>query len=253
MNNFDFTTIEIDLKLVARAIAKAAGPDVRDFMSLIDGWDTKNCLRNVVSDRINTNIRDSIQEEGLELHPFKRYGWNGRLLIDRVNKVTLSYCSKSTLSAIPRKRDRNVPHYLQSICHVENAGVIPQFEQMTLPGVVMDSFSDEEYLDDYQEIMGGEVSHGEGYRHIVIVYEADRGEISYIAARLLAPDCSTGAEISLFEYLKPDFRDLTTVEEKNTKKDAHSLVSVKPKLKKKQSAQVASLVSIKRGFVHMCG
>lgn len=95
-------------------------------------------------------------------------------------------------------------------------------------------FSEEEFRNDYDNIMEEEVSFDDGYTHLVVVYEAEHFSITSIAVKLLDPDFRTAQEYSLEDLLKPDFSELTIPEtgDQAQKKDSHNLVSVKSGLKK---------------------
>ncbi len=125
------------------------------------------------------------------------------------------------------------------------------YEQMMLPGVQAEtmSFDEDEYRDDYMLIMGEDITFDDRYRHLVITYETKQGEITYISAKLLDPNCELSQEYSMMDLLKPDYIDLSVdVAEKPAAKDARNLVGVKRSLvEKKGKVQTQEpLVSAKR-------
>lgn len=238
-----FNRIKIDnmkplLTRIVKAVEKGCGEDIREYLMSTDKA-TNNAVRLMRADNINTNLRDSVESETVELKYFNRSAWVGCLLIDRENSVTYTICTKQTLESIPKKPNRRSPHYLQTILHIQNAEVEPPYKQMDLlefmHGVITE-FSDEEYEEDYQKIMDDDLTFDDNYLHIVIVYEAAHYNITSIAMRILDKDCQTAKEYPLTSLLQPDFGELTRQEEKEQKKDAHNLVSVKPGLKKKNDA-----------------
>ena len=247
MENINFNDIKCDLSKIVQAIAKATGPDIREFMATSD-HETDNCIRLLRGDFINTNLRDMV--EGMELHSFKRYSWDGRLLIDRRNNLTYSICTKQTLDAIPKTKDRHIPHYLQTILHIQNTKVKPMYEQMTLPGMGtgITVFDEDEYREDYKKVMGDDLALDDNYTHLVVTYEAEHGEITYIAAKLLDPNCNLSKEWSLMDLLKPDYIDLTVnMGEESKTNDTHDLIAIKPSLIKAKEKQVQEpLVSAKQ-------
>ena len=238
-----FNRIKIDnmkplLTRIVKAVEKGCGEDIREYLMSTDKA-TNNAVRLMRADNINTNLRDSVASETVELKYFNRSAWVGCLLIDRENSVTYTICTKQTLESIPKKPNRRIPHYLQTILHIQNAEVEAPYKQMDLsefmPGVITE-FSDEEYEEDYQKIMDDDLTFDDNYLHLVIVYEAAHYNITSIAMRILDKDCQTAKEYPLTSLLQPDFGELTRQEEKEQKKDAHKLVSVKPGLKKKNDA-----------------
>lgn len=238
------------LRLIVRAVEKGVGEDVREYLNS-NNKATNNAVRLMRADNINTNLRDSVASNTVELKCFNRYGWTGCLLIDREHQVTYTICSKQTLDSIPKKKDRRIPHYLQTILHIQNAEIESVYQQMTLgewfAGVGTD-FPEEEYRHDYEGIMDDDLTFSDKYTHLVIVYEASKLLVSSIAVKLLTPDFQTAQEYSLVNLLKPDFSELTTVENTpEAKKDSHTLVSVKSGLKKPNAEMdtTTSIITVK--------
>ena len=230
---FNVNKNEALLRLIVRAIQKGIGEDIREFMRSNE-MATYNSLRIMRSDKINTNLLNSVAFGPVELKYFKRYGWTGTLLIDRENLITITICTERTLRSIPAKPDRNIPHYLQTILYVQNSKVkaaqmemadfIPEMEQMSW-------FTDDVYRDDYKRIMDDDISFDDGYTHYCITYETERGEIKSIAMRLLDKNFQNAEVYSLNAFLQPDFGELTSEPEQPKKKDAHSLITVKAGIK----------------------
>ena len=248
MEKIDFDAIKNDLCKIGQALAKAVGPDIRLYRATHE-LETYNSIRILRGDYINTNLKAMV--DGMELHTFKRSSWDGRLLIDRRNYLTYSICTKQTLESIPKAKNRHIPHYLQSILHVENADVKPVYKQMILPGMQAEimSFDEEEYRDDYMQVIGEDITFDDRYHHLVITYETKQGEITYISAKLLDPNCELSQEYSMMDLLKPDYIELSVdVAEKPATKDARNLVGVKRSLvEKKGKVQTQEpLVSAKR-------
>ena len=71
-------------------------------------------------------------KDDIDLVPFQRYGWSGRMVIDRKEHITYSIMTEGTLSGVPKKKNRENPHYLQSVLYVENKDCIAKERQMTL-------------------------------------------------------------------------------------------------------------------------
>ena len=248
--SFDYTSMKPQLQLIVKAIQKGAGPDVREYRQATNKV-TNNAVRLMLLDNIFTNIRDCAASETLELKTFKRFGWDGCLLIDRVHKLTFTICTKRTLEGIPRKKDRSIPHYLQSILFVENSDVKSPYVQPNLFGYEPKSqFSEEVLRDDYESIMKEDLSAGDGYHHWCIVYEVFQYDIASISMIKLDKNFLTAEEIKLDDLLKPDFLDLTEVPEEAKVKDVHSLISVKPVLKGVPAAPIKIEVKMMEEDMH---
>ena len=57
-------------------------------------------LAHIRGDYLNNNLCRLDAIEGIELHPFRRYGWEGRILIDRENKITIGVTTQANLQVI---------------------------------------------------------------------------------------------------------------------------------------------------------
>ena len=246
MEHINFEAIKLDLANIMRAIEKAVHSDIQEFI-LNHHLETTNSRCFLRSDFINTNLREILPK--MEMHSFHRSAWEGRILIDRVHRVTYSILTEQTLKVIPQVKDRRMPHYLQSILHVENADVRPQYEPIDLFEEKNENslFSASQYTKDYQEIMGETLSIDNNYIHVVISYTAKQGEIVSATAQVLTPNFAIAREYSLMNLLHPDFINLTEdFAQAGKPQDVHNLVSVKPvvaKLKARKKTQ--KLISIK--------
>ena len=244
MDEFDVIDIQPEIRLIVNALAKAIGPDHRSYLTG-SNMDTNNAIILLRGDFINTNLRDMVVaiNDNLELKHFKRFVWTGSLLIDRKHNITITISARPTLNRIKGVKGRKNPHYLQSMCHVLNGDLKAECKQMTLAdmeGVDFDPpFADEVYEDDFDSIIDAAISQGEGYRHCVIAYEAERLEIKSLSLLILDADLDVVKDISLMDLLQPDFGTLTAevaaMEEAPQKKDAHSLVKVRKDIKSKNS------------------
>ncbi len=244
MDEFNYNTIQPELKSIANAIAKAIGPDTRSYLA-DNNMDTNNAIILLRGDFINTNLRSMVvaTSNNLELKHFKRFVWTGVILIDRNHHITITISARPTLNRIKAVKGRKNPHYLQSMCHVLNGDLKAECKQMTfadMEGVYYDPlFADEVYEDDFDSIMGAAISQSEEYRHYVIAYEAERMELKSLSLITLDADLDIVKDISLMDLLQPDFSSLTaeivTVEETPQKKDSHSLVKVRKDVKSKNS------------------
>lgn len=244
MDEFDVIDIQAELRLIVNALAKAIGPDIRSYFTG-NNMDTNNAIILLRGDFINTNLRDMVADisDSFELKHFKRFMWTGSLLIDRKHKLIITISARSTLNRIKNVKGRKNPHYLQTMCHELNGDLEAECKQITLAdmdGVDFDPpFADEVYEDDFDDIMDAAISQGDGYRHCVIAYEAERLEIKSLSLLFLDSNLNVVREISLMNLLQPDFGTLTAeiapVEEAPQKKDAHSLVKVRKDIKSKNS------------------
>lgn len=222
--------MEPQLRLIVKAIEKGVGEDIREYKRSSQKA-TDNAVRLMRADNINTNLRDNIVSDTIELKFFKRFSWTGCLLIDRLHKLTITICTKQTLHSIPLNKNRHVPHYLQTILHVENEEVEAIPDQPNLFDFPQEErFSDEEYRRDYEKIMEDDITFNDDYRHWVITYEAVNYIVTTISMMKLDKHFQMAKEINLESLLSPDYSELTMAGDVPSKnKDVHSLISVKPK------------------------
>lgn len=242
IDKYNILDMQPELRLVVRALAKAIGPDTRDFIAE-RGWDTFNSLVLVRGDLINTNLRNMVVSDTLELRHFKRYVWTGHLLIDRKHKITITISARSTLNRVKKVNGRKNPYYLQSLCHTLNGDLEANCKQITIAdieGVEMaPPFAEEVYEADFESIVDAAISQGEGYRHCLIAYEAEGFELKSTSLMVLDKDLDVVCEYSIIDLLEPDFGNLTApivgFDETPQKIDAHSLINVKAGLKSKHA------------------
>lgn len=200
--------IEFDVDIIInaiRAIEKAVSEDVP--RQLVENHlETNNYLAFIRGDYINSNLRDFTQSGQGELLPFQRFGWKGRLLVDRWHKLTYSITTISNLNQIPRKH-RQRPHFLQTLLVTENGDLEGCGRQMSM--YEMDQFDADTYQADFDDIINGFFDLSEGYRHCVIAYQAQRDEVTDIKLVLLDSKFAVVEEHSLNDFRRPDFSWLT--------------------------------------------
>jgi hypothetical protein len=199
------------IRKIVYAINKAISDDVPQEIRE-NRLETNNRHIFAVGDYINDNLRKHVVKDEVELLAFNRYAWEGRILIDRANRVTYTISTHQTLKNVIRK-NRNRPHYLQSILYAENNDCEGSPKQLSIgdlyPDFVGSSFDAEELEVDYDKIMQGSISKTDGYKHYIIVYTSNHHTISDIEMLLLDKDFAEVDKISLMEYVNPDFASLT--------------------------------------------
>lgn len=196
---------------IVYAVNKAVSDDVPQVIRE-NRIETNNRHIFATGDYINENLRKHVVKDEIDLIPFKRYAWEGRILVDRVNKVTYTITTHQTLRTVIRK-NRNRPYYLQSILYVENSDCQGTPKQITLgdfyPEIMPTPFEAEELEEDYEKIMQGSISKTDGYKHYIVVYTAEHHTITEIEMLLLDKDFAEVDKLSLMEYVNPDFASLT--------------------------------------------
>lgn len=202
---------EVNMDIVTkaiRAVVKAVSEDVPNELRE-NNLETNNRIGGLRGDWINQNLRDLLPECGT-LHPFSRYGWRGRIIVDHENKTTYSITTRATLLSIWRKH-RSTPHFLQTLLMQENHALYGRYEQTSL--FDMSQFEPSIYEKDFDNIFYGTIDPEDGYRHLVICYEAAKNEVVSATLLFLSPSGNVVSEIDLDEYRKPDFSMLTSDDE----------------------------------------
>lgn len=230
------------LKRIVNAITKALGPDMRDFQETYP-TDTQNGYGLQRGNFINTNLR-SLEKDipDLILKDFSRGPWEGRLLLLRNLKITMSIMTRSTFKSIT-SQVRDWPHYLKTILSIENSGIKSAYDEPSLFNHFSENtqFPRDVYKKDYESITGVESEEISQFTHVVIVYEFDSGEIINMEALLLTPEFKISESRSLMEMVETDFAHLTaeTFPADEIQPDAHSLVKIKNK------DQIVKIINVK--------
>lgn len=225
------------LRRIVYCIEKAIGDDLRQYLRE-NYRETNNAVMLLRGDNINTNLRTNIVKDDVDLVPFQRYGWSGRMVIDRKERITYSIMTEGTLSSVPKKKNRKNPHYLQSTLYVENKDCIAKERQMTLEDFGITIFDADVLERDFDKISQGMINKEEDYKHYIVAYKVENREIRDIKLKLLDKDFNIVDEVSLIQYIKPDFAQLTDVRltevtDEDTKLDKKALVAIKSGIKPK--------------------
>lgn len=202
------------MRRVVYAINKAITEDVPK--ELREHYlETNNRIRFSPGDYINDNLRHHVVKDEIALIPFKRFIYEGRLLVDYENRITYTIATFATLKDAPKKHG-NKPYYLQSLLFAENGDCEGSPKQMTLADYAefkgLEPFTDDEFYEDFESIMQGTISKTDGYRHYIIGYEVEKSAIKNIRLIFLDKDFAEIDSCSLKEYVKPDFVTLTSPE-----------------------------------------
>lgn len=172
--------------------------------------ETTNGVPHQINDWINTNITTHLTNGNIDTITFARHSWQGKIVVDTENYIAYSIMRGKRVRQL-RHEKRERPHYLQTVIAVLNNKFTAGNKQITM--FDMEKVFDEEIINsDYDTIMQGRINSNEGYIHCVIAYETERNEIVDIRILFLDKDFDEIDQISLNDYVKPDFAKLTSVE-----------------------------------------
>ena len=242
----NFPSEEMVIRRIVRAIQKTIEEDMPEFCHE-NHMETMNSIRYVRGDKINDNLRTLVVSDDVILISFKRYSWDGRMLVDLKNRITYTVTTEKNLIAIPKKKNRTCPHFLQSILAVENGDLQGECVQMTL--MPMEQFEDDVLEADYKKIVAGILDLDSGYHHYVVTYAFEKSQLLNVSMELLDKGFNKVNSLSLNDFIRPDFALLTadqsealeeTVEPEKTVRDLVAIKKgVRPELinleEKKQS------------------
>lgn len=219
---------------INKAITQDAPQDMRE-----NRLETNNRHIFALGDHINDNLRKHVVKDDIDLIAFNRYAWEGRILIDRGNRVTYTIFKHQTLETVIKK-PRKKPHYLMTLLYAENGDCEGIPKQMTLgdicPDFKIDAFDEEVLEEDFDKIMQGSISRTDGYKHYIVAYTAKQHEIIKIELLLLDKDFAVVDQLDLIEYVTPDFASLTESQYGETEELGEPEQEVKPSLVKLRSA-----------------
>ncbi|MBN1057071.1 DUF5986 family protein [Clostridium botulinum] len=229
-------TDKIDEELRRRimfCIEKVFSDDIPRYLEEFD-LDTKNGIPHQVFDLISGNMKKHlIKNKYLEILNFKRAGWDGRIIIDYTHKIVYSVMRSNRLNKIKKEKRKN-PHYSQSIASVLNEEIIIENGQITFGDICQEYFNYDEYENDFNKIFNGKIKKEDAYKYCVVLFEEKNKELKDAKICLLDKHLDIADEISLYEYIKPDFDALLRDEivkknENNTIEENRKLIDFKPK------------------------
>ena len=203
-----------------------------------NNFETNNHRWLLRGDLINQCLKELLTVEGVSLHPFRRHGWQGRLIIDQRRHISYSIVSQNSLDRVMKAlRRRNWPHYLHSLLFEENGDYDGMYMQESL-FEAEDAFSSDTYEQDFHMIMEGMVENPDDWHHYIIVYRAAGNELKEIKLLFLNKEfIEITDSVDLMEYARPDYSALTVKTKKNTDdrkttaERAKSLTKLKPGIK----------------------
>ena len=228
-----FPSNEMVIRRIVRAIQKTIEEEVPEFCHE-HPMETMNSIRDIRGDKINQNLRTLVVSDDVILIPFKRLFWAGRMLVDLKNHVTYTVTTQQNLAAIPKKKNRTRPHYLQSILAVENGDLQGENVQMTL--MPMEQFEDDVLNEDYAKIVARVLEPDSEYRHYVVTYAFEKSQLLSVNLELLDKGFNTVNSLSLNDFINPDFAQLTADQPEDTEETAEPTKTAK------------SLVALKKGI-----
>jgi hypothetical protein len=170
--------------------------------------DTTNGLPHQIGDWINTNVKNRLAGGNLRVVGFSRSGWRGKIIIDDDNKIAYTIMRTKRIAQIQMEK-RNRPHYLQSLVCVLNAELKADIKQLSIDSIEVNFFEQDELMQDCSNIFGGSINEFDHFTHCVIGFETKHNELTDIAVLVLDKDLDIVEEMSLNEYIKPDFAGLT--------------------------------------------
>lgn len=229
--NFDSNTEKL-LRYIVAAIHEATSNDYSNFAQEYSYLDTHSGFSFMRINFINERMKEFVAKTEATIHGFKRYSWQGRIVIDRVGKQTFSVSTHANLKTVFGKKGRQTPHYLQSVLAVQNQKCKDPYEQLTL----MDTrpFDYKTFEDDYNEIMFTSADELKAFTHYVVAYTVSSNGLLDIDLILFDSNFNKIDENSLNGFIMPDYGKLTETPDTKSApaaKSARNLIALKSGLK----------------------
>lgn len=229
--------IEIEMinyeKLIQRlvyAVNTAITQDAPQYMR-DNHLETNNRRVFVTPDCINENLRRFVVNDDVELIPFHRCAWEGRIIVDKKNKITYTISSYTSLKNIISK-NRTRPHYLMSLLYAENSNYKGGHKQITLwdldPDYKQQDFDSVLLNEDYDRITQGNISRTEGYKHFVVAYTAKNQVLIRIDLLFLDAEFKEIDHVNLNKYIIPDYDQISTVLDQEERRKLETGCEEKP-------------------------
>jgi hypothetical protein len=193
-------------KSVVSSIRGAIETDLPDYVTKFH-LATRNGIGMQIGNFINTRLQDSksLKENDIELREFKRFGWKGRLIVDKTNKIVYSIMSSGRLNSL-NKTFKETPHYSRVFAYFINIAQIAQQKQI--------SFTDYPYTKKTMErtandILGNAITDYKDYIYCIISYETLSGQLASCSISFIDKDLDIIENLSLNDYIAPSPASLT--------------------------------------------
>ncbi len=224
--------VEEVLRYIVSVICVATSDDYSDFVQEYSYLDTHVGFGHMKANFINSRLKEFVTKTEATIHGFRRYSWQGRIIIDRVSKCTFSISTHSNLNSVFNKKGRQKPHYLQSFFAVENQKCYNPHEQLTL--IDTRPFDYKTFENDYRNIMDSEADETMNFTHYVVAYTVLPSGMLDVDLLLFDSHFAEIERTSLDRFISPDYGKLTeTSATKPTSavKSTRNLVSLKRGIK----------------------
>ncbi len=171
--------------------------------------DSNNYAKDLRGDIINTNLLECFQDKQYTVHPFLRGGWEGRILLDVGNKVAISITTAKNLYNIPKKINRETPHYMEILLNVLNEDINGPV-QLSISNLG-NSFDEEVYNKNFKKIKENTEINFEEFTYFIVTYKFNNNNVVEITWNLLNKDFNIVTKENLNSLIKLDYSNLTNV------------------------------------------
>lgn len=196
-------------KIIATTIVESLEQDFLDKKYSL-GLNSHNCLGMMRSDVINTKLEDNFSSERYIIRKFNRSGWEGRFIIDLETKSLISITTILNLNNVLKAKRRKTPHYMQTLSYWLNGGVETN-QQMCFEG--FEKFNNEVYEEDFKKILSGLNVDFNDFTYYIVAYNFKSNKVIDMKWYLLGAEFNIAEEVSMMQYVKPNFVDLTSAQE----------------------------------------
>lgn len=169
--------------------------------------DTTNGVPKCIHDWINTNLVKYLPLD-YRVFKFNRYGWKSNMVVDDENKIGYTVMRQKGLKRVKSEK-KTSPHYLQTFVAILNSEFEVKNKQLMFEELHTELFSQEIYSNDFINLCGENLKSTQGYKHCLIAFDTQGGQLSDVKAWILDKDLEIFDEMCLNEYIKPDYSKLT--------------------------------------------
>ncbi len=190
--------------LIAKSISDACKDNISDFKMEFD-LATYNCIHNMKSDFISTNLRDNFNKElensNIRIINFNVSWYEPPIIYDKNTNYLYSFTSKENF--FKQKNGNNRSHYLYALASI-NKGIEPKhiMEQICLFEEDTKSYDRKitKTLTDIQQKINGPIK-----QYVLITYTNESFGLNSITAYIPTANLDIAYEESWNEYIVPSY------------------------------------------------
>ncbi len=235
MKEFNLDFGQNFISAIANSISEAVSYDIKQSKQLLNTH-TTNSTPNLIWDLINTNIKNKLGKENVEIITQKIGLWEFLIVYDKSSNNVLTIMRDARLKLLVRGQNKYKKHYAAILAYRFNKGLQPKARQRTLFVVSSNETEDNKY----KEMMSNELcskfeSLGDNSRYAIISFSASNYQLNSLAVSLFTPKFEPVHKESLDNYIKPSYDSIPDTLELKTTPDIEIKLTQEALKKKDES------------------